>query len=81
MEEEISEVIRERETISTSNLEFGNIVFIKRQDVQYPQTKSQGPYIFIGYGNPDKTTATILDIKSAKLKSVNITKINPIKLY
>ena len=36
MEEEIEDTIKERSKISPSNLEFGNIVFIKRENVRYP---------------------------------------------
>ena len=54
MEEEIEDVIEGRERLGTSELEYGNLVFIKRERPVYPNTKTKGPYIFIGYGDPDK---------------------------
>lgn len=66
MEEEIDNVMRDRETISPSNLEYGMLVFIKRENEQlrYPQTKSKGPYIFLGYGNEKQTIAVIVNPKN-----------------
>ena len=36
MEEEIEGVIENREVISPSNLEYGNLVFIRRDKAKYP---------------------------------------------
>ena len=57
------------------------LIFIKREKRIYPQTKTKGPYIFLGYGTNEKTIALIINPKNSKIKQVNITKINPIKLY
>ena len=61
MQDEITDVINSREHISPSNLQYGNLVFLKREERKFPSTKLKGPYIFIGYGNANKTTAIIIN--------------------
>lgn len=64
MENEISDVIKNREKISPSNLEYGNLVFVKREDAKYPYTKSSGPFVFLGYNDNNKTSAMLINPKN-----------------
>ena len=57
------------------------MVFLKREESKYPFTKLKGPYIFLGYGNKDRTTVLVCDLKSVKILRVNITKVSPLSLY
>lgn len=81
MQDEIEEVILSRTNISPSKLEYGNLIFLKREESKYPLTKLKGPFIFVGYGNVDKTTVVAIDPKSGNIKIVNITKVSPLWLY
>ena len=36
METEIEDTIKSRDKISPSNLQFGNVVFVKRENIRYP---------------------------------------------
>ena len=64
IENEIEDVILKREKISSSNLEYGNLVFLKRENAVYPFTKSKGPYVFLGYNDTNKTSAMLINPKN-----------------
>ena len=64
MEQEIEDVILKREKISNNSLEYGHLVFVKREDSTYPNTKTKGPYIFLGYNDSNKTTAMLINPKN-----------------
>ena len=54
-------MILKREKISPNNLEYGNLVFVKREDAKYPNTKTKGPYIFLSYNDVEKTSAMLIN--------------------
>ena len=59
------------------------MVFLRRDKgkIKYPKTKSEGPYIFLGYGDPKKRTALLINPKNSKIRKDIVTHISPIRVY
>ena len=59
------------------------MVFLRREKGKnkYPKTKSEGPYIFLSYGDPERRTALLINSKNSKIRKYTVTHISPIRLY
>ena len=53
-----------RQVVEPTSLEYGMLVFLKREDRLFPQTKGKGPYIVLGYTDNLKRTITLINPKT-----------------
>ena len=67
-------------TTPKSNLELCNIVFVKRENIGYPEIKSKGPYLFLCCSNEERTFTTLYNLINSKTINVNITKVSSLKI-